>query len=487
MVITSDINTTKIQTSRVYPLISREAWITALVFMLSLSLTGLAFYPAILVSIAMLLKAYRTNGYECIIMSLLLFGGYGFISNDRLPVKMTDVCLIVSIILFFIFVKPPIVRKTIALLVVYAVLSFGLAFYSDERLSIQFLMWRPYIAFVFFIIPIVVFSRRNFDMMEFWNSLMPYVFLACIFYILDAYVLKGNVLMPGTANTWIPTFYNPMMDPFSMVPVRKYPPGLYPMILLIYPVARYFKLRPWQWFIVLLALISSQTFTTMFAVFVTYTFFRYGLKRLFQIILIGIITGASAYYIDSLLPMKKTEVANSQLRIKSSIDQIFTLLDAADEEDLARFGSGRMAQVLPRIEMVEEEGRQWTGLGYLHPDKNTVKRYEIVNEYYSDISENEEVVALVEVIPVQIYISGGWIGMILHCLLFIFLYIFIRKLTGNVYFLSILFCCIITGLGGFCGLISPSGLYLAAIAFSAVILSNRTVLSGFPVLESQPK
>lgn len=487
MVITADKHTSEIQTSRVYPVISRDVWITALVFMLSLSLTGLTFYPAILVSIAMLLKAYRNNAYECIVMSLLLFGGYGLMSNARLPIKMTDICLIVSIVLFFVFIKPPIVKKTIILLTVYAVLSFALALYSAERLSIQFLMWRPYMSFVFFIIPIVVFSRRPFNMMEFWNSLMPYVLLACIFYILDAYVLKGNVLMPGTANQWIPTFYKPLMDPTSMVPVRKYPPGLYPMFLLIYPVARYFRLRRWQWCVVILALISSQTFSIMFAVFVTYIFFRFGLKRLFQIILIAIITGVAAYGIDSMLPMRKTESVNSYLRIKSSIDQFFILFDAADEEELAQFGSGRMAQVLPRIEMVEEEDRQWTGLGYLHPEKNTVKRYEIVNEYYTDISENEEVVAVVEVVPVQIYISGGWIGMILHCLLFLFLYLFIRKLKGNIYFLSLLFCCVITGIGGFCGLIHPDGLYLAAMAFSTIILSNRNVLPGFPAIEPLTK
>lgn len=50
--------------------------------------------------------------------------------------------------------------------------------------------------FVFFIIPIVAFSRKEFRLIDFWNSLMPYVLLACIFYIIDAFIFSGNVLMP---------------------------------------------------------------------------------------------------------------------------------------------------------------------------------------------------------------------------------------------------------------------------------------------------
>lgn len=45
-------------TDRVYPLISRDSWVTALLFMLSLALTGLAFYPALIISIAMMVSAY---------------------------------------------------------------------------------------------------------------------------------------------------------------------------------------------------------------------------------------------------------------------------------------------------------------------------------------------------------------------------------------------------------------------------------------------
>lgn len=189
------------------------------------------------------------------------------------------------------------------------------------------------------------------------------------------------------------------MNPLSFHAFRKYPPGLYPLILLIYPVARFYKLKVWQWAVIGIALMASQTFSVIFSFFFTYILFRYGMRRFFAVVIISIVSFLAAYFIDALLPeVKKDNVIESRLRIKSSIDQALALFEAVDDEDLALFASGRMAQVLPRVDMVNEEGRQLTGLGFLHKDKNTVGRYDIVNEYYSDISENEEVIAEVEVI-----------------------------------------------------------------------------------------
>lgn len=471
---------------RIYPVISREAWVTALVFMLSLALTGLAFYPALLISLAMMVKSYRSNPYDFSIMALLFAGCYGLMNDAYTPVKPYDICLIAAVVLFFIFKKAPIIRNTLVAIVLYGALLFCLALFSDELLSIQLLTWRRYLTFVFFIIPIVAFRRHEFKFFDFWNRLMPYVLLACIFYIVDAFILCGNILMPGTAAYAQSTFYDPIAHPLSFHIFRKYPPGLFPMILLIYPVAKYYKLKVWQWVLVGLALLASQTFSVIGAFFLTYILFRNGVRRLLLVILIGIAGLGVGYFIDGLLPeVKKDEIIESSLRIKSSVDQTLELMDAVDDEDLAKFASGRMAQVLPRVEMVSDEGRQLTGLGFLHKDKNTVKRYEIVNEYYTDISENEEVVAEVEVIPVQIYISVGLIGLIVHCLFLYVLYRFIRRLAYNAYFLSVLFCCIIAGLAGFCGLINIHGLGVAAMAYSAVILANRTTLPGFP--QTQPR
>ena len=68
---------------------------------------------------------------------------------------------------------------------------------------------------------------------------------------------------------------------------------------------------------------------------------------------------------DSFLP---TQIHNdsfqSRLRIKSSVDQFMDLFNAVDDEDIAEFGSGRMAQALPKLDVVERENRQLIGLGF---------------------------------------------------------------------------------------------------------------------------
>ena len=455
--------------------------------MLSLSLTGLLFYPALIVSIAMMAKAYRENRYNFIIMLLLFGGSYGMTKDTTLPIKAYDICLIVSVILAFIFIKAPIVKRTLTIIVGYGIGLLIIASFSAELMSIQLYTWRNYIAFILFIIPIVVFSRKEFSLHEFWIALMPYVLLACIFYIIDGFILCGNVMMPATAASRQSTFFDPLMSPFSFHLFRKYPPGLFPMVLVVYPVAKYYKLRIWQWAVIFMGLMASLTFTVITGFFAAYIFFRFGIRRLFQTILIGIMAMVAGYFIDGLLPeVKKGDVIESKLRIKSGVDQFFELMDATDDEDIAQFASGRMAQILPKIEIISDEGRQLTGLGFLHPERNTVSRYVITNEYYSDISENEEVAALVEVIPVQIYISTGWLGLILHVIFLILLYLLIRRLKESAYFISVIFCCVWFGLGGFCGLIYVHGLLLAAVAFSAVILNSRSSLPGFPKTTPQP-
>lgn len=451
--------------------------------MLSLSLTGLSFYPAIIISLAMMFKAYRENPYDFIIMCLLFLGNYGLTQENTLPVKTYDICVVASLVLFFTYIKPPIVKRTLFVIVAYGIALLCIAWFSLETMTVQLYTWRNYLAFIFFIIPIVAFSRRQFEITEFWNRLFPYVLLACIFYIIDGFILCGNILMPCTAAYRDSTFFDPLMSPLSFSFFRKYPPGLFPMALLVYPVARYYKLRFWQWAVVSLALFASQTFSVLSGFIAAYIFFRFGIRKLFLAIFLGLLSLVALYYVDGLLPERKSEyITQSRLRIKSSVDQLSILMEAADDEDLADFASGRMAQILPKLDLVNEEGRQWTGLGFLHPEKNTVAKYVIVNELYTDVSENEEVAALVEVIPVQIFIATGWCGLIVHVLFLTAVYLIVRRLKYSTYLLSVYFCCIWFGLSGFCGLISAHGLFLAAISFSAIILNSRSKLQGFPLL-----
>lgn len=431
----------------------------------------------------MIVRAYRNNAYDCVIMSMLFFGCAGLINPAFMPIKPSDICLVVCFTLFLIFKKAPIIKKTVLLVVAYGAVFFCFAFFSDELLSVQVFMWRRCLGFAFFIIPIVIFSRRKFEFMDFWNRLFPYVLLLCLFYIIDAYILCGHILMPGTINYGQSTFYEPAASPLSFDIVRKYPQGLYLLFLLIYPVAKYFKLKAWQWTIIILALISTQTFTIITAVLFTYVLFCFGVRRLLWVILACILAMGLAYWIDGFLPTRQDDYGvQSKLRIKSSIDQFIALSDAVDEEDLAAFASGRMAQVLPRIDMIANEHRQLIGLGFLNPEKNTVKRYEIENELYTDISASDEVIAEVEIAVVQVYVWTGFLGLIIHFLYLLALYLLVRKLPESTYFSSIFFCCFITGMGGFACLSATDGILLLAMAFSAIILAARDRLPGFSAI-----
>ncbi len=463
------------------PVIERSDWQIALCFMLCCVLTGLHIYPAALGIVAMLFWAFRREPYHFVIMALLFTGGYGLMNEGVLRIKIADIALMASVGLFVVFRKPPIVRKTIWLWLAYFAVLFAISLKSDELLKIQFITMRHYLMFAFFIIPIVAFIRRPFRLIAFWDKLLPYCIIASVFYILDAFVLDGNILMPGLSkgNPW-------HITPLSGYITRNYPPGIYILAFLLYPLARgILSLPKWMWWILIIALLSTQTFSVIVAYGATFILFRGGFVQLCKYSLAGILVLVAAYFIDGFLPTRYTETGGymSALRIKSSVDQFIDLMDYVDEEDLASFGSGRMAQVLPKVSLVTEEGRQLTGLGFLHSDLNTVKRYEITNELYVDASLSEEVAAEVEVVAVQIYINAGWIGLAAHMVFLFMLWWFIRRLPDNSFFLSIMFCCIIMGIGGFGSLVHTQGLCLLATAYSAIILYGRNRLPGFPPLD----
>lgn len=95
-------------------------------------------------------------------------------------------------------------------------------------------------------------------------------------------------------------------------------------------------------------------------------------------IILGVIGFAVLYCVDSFLPYNG-ELKQSTLRIKSSIDQFFILENMQDEEDLAELGTGRMAQIIPKMDLLFELNKEWTGFGFLHPEKTTMSKYIIYN------------------------------------------------------------------------------------------------------------
>ena len=132
-----------------------------------------------------------------------------------------------------------------------------------------------------------------------------------------------------------------------------------------------------------------------------------------------------------------------------------------------------MAQILPKVEVLLHERRELTGLGFLHPEKTKMTRYIIENELYTDISNNIEVTAFVEVSAVQVFLNIGIIGLIVHLAFFIWLYFIVRKLPYSRYYLCVMVMLICFGFGGFGGLILEKTLFVLSVSYAAIILNSR--------------
>lgn len=439
---------------------------------------GLRFFPALAALLVFLIWSWRNDRYEFLIQYTILIGAFGFMKPNALVVFPCDIAMFASAILWIVMRKPPILRKTLIAIVVYFLMLIALALTSVESMTIQIFTMRFWMVIITIIIPFFVFAGREFDFDTFLNKIMPYVLIICIFYIIDAFILSGNVLMPGTMGWVDTTFYSPDWHPLSGMFFRKYPPGLYLLALVLQPIARHYKLRPWQWAVILIALISTQTFTLIGTVVVGYIIFQGRRSLIIKSVVAVVVAGFAAYFIDGVLPYHNQDgYPQSTLRIRSSIDQVIALTDAVDDEDIAEFASGRMAQALPKVELVQSVDREWIGLGFLHPDKTHINQYIIDNNYYSDVTKAEELATGVEIIPVQIWINVGWTGLIGHTIFFFVLWLFIRKLRLSIYFVSVLYFNFVMGLAGFMGLTSISGLALTSLAYAIVILPQRPELA----------
>lgn len=459
-----------------------DDWRMPLFYLLSLSLFGLSFYPAFILVALILANRWRQDRYDFSFMLLLLWGNFSFVGNNQTGIALSDVALFVSVVLWLLYRRPPLLNKILLLLVVYIAGLFVFAMLSVESLSIQVLTMRMYMSGLYIIMPIAIFSGAEFDIRIFFRKAIIYAVLIAVFYVIDSFIICGNLFVPNTMiyGGVVSRFYDLYWNPLSMHPFRKYPPGMYMLMLAIYPIARMYKIRPWQWIVLLLGLMSTFTFTLILGYVAVYFFLVVKPSKIFKYALIVVGAAFALYFLDSVLPVNKEDrfQNKSALRIYSSVEQIRMLTEAVDDEDIAEFASGRMAQVLPKFELLAREHRQAYGLGFLHREKTKLMRYTIINEYYPDLADNQEVATGIEIVPAQIYLTIGYVGLIFHTLVFLILYLLVRRLRYSVYVLSLLGLNVLVGLGGYAGLIGVSGLFLTATSIAAVILANRPEVWG---------
>lgn len=443
-----------------------------LFFLLSMSLTGLHFPLGYLFVAIILINRFREDKYDFIIMLTLFLGGYGMTGYDTFgPIKMGYVALFVSVVPIFFYRKTDIVRKAYIGWLLYLAGILILASFSEESMSVQLRTIRNYLTFIYFLIPLVVFSGMEFDFDKFTAKLFPFALIICTFYIIDGFLLSGFVLLPRTpylGQEADSTFFKPLIHPDGSIFVRKYPQGLYLLLLCVYPLAKTYKLRWWQWLLFIGALAACRTFTVILGFIIGYLVCVLTWRSLLRYTLIGAGVIVALYYIDGFLPANNDY--ESALRIKSSVDQVIELGEIQDDVDLAEFGSGRFGQMLPKLEMVSDYGKQWIGLGFLHAELTTNTKYILINEYYTDAEKREETAVGVEIEPVQVYINMGYLGLVLYFAYFIAMYVIVRRKRYSLYFLSVLVMSFVDGLGAYGGLTVPMGLLLCALCFAVVVM-----------------
>ncbi len=472
-------------TAKEYFRITRENILWPLAFLLSLSMIGLHFPLGYLLAPVILVSRFKKDKYDFIIMLTLMMDGYSLFSVEDIYIKPYNVASILALICLLIIKKPIIYKKIILGIVAYALCLLTFCFLSDEPIISQIYGVRNHLLICYLFVPIAVFSGEDFDIKKLFNHLFVYVIIICWFYIIDSIVLGGYLLIPKSLAGWgaSSTFYDLNIHPISNMFFRRTIHTLIIFSLCVYPLAKYYKLNKWHWTLLVLALFISRTFAFIVAIIFVFLFSQGQFKKIWKYAIISVVGFIGLYFIDSLISGNRQTIEENEngivykssvLRIQSHVDQLRDLITGnLDEETMAAMGSSRGAQIVPKIELLYDLGKEWVGFGFLDRERTTNQKYIIENELYTDISASEEVATGVEVIPIQIILDIGYLGLIIHILFYIYLWWIIRKLKYARYAASVVIFFAIIGISGFGGLIQPISLNMVGLAFGAVLLANK--------------
>lgn len=430
---------------------------------------GLSFPLGYLFVLLILLNRYKHDRYDFIICLTLLFGGYALTDSSNFWVKPSDIGLLVSIVAVLVVRKNRLSKVVLSLLGVYFAGLVAIALTSDERMSVQILRLRVYMSIIYCFVPLLVFAGRTFDMDRFLRKTIVYSIILAIFYVLDGFVVNGFVFVPRSFN-WgdsVSTFWHPIMNPFSTSFPRKYSPGLYIMMISVYAVSTRYSLRLWQWVVIGLSMVATRTMTFIAGLVVSYVTFQGNVLKTLRYVLFGVVALGAIYFVD--------RAAGGFMRVASTVDQFTSLEKAMDDEDLAEFGSGRMAQIIPKWELLVELDREWLGFGFLHPEKTTNPKYQVMNPYtVGGASRDYELATDVEVTQVQTIFDIGFVGLILQTLIYLMIYGIIRRLPYANLYVATLIAVSICGIGGGqAGLITYQGLFMTGLSLGCVLLTSR--------------
>lgn len=447
---------------------TQREWLWALGTLLSLSLIGLHFYPAYLLFLLILVNRFKNDRYDFIIGLTLLFGGYSLTGAASFPFKMADVALVLGLVAFLIIRKSPVAKIVGAILGTYFLALFAIAMTSDETMAVQFLRMRVYMTIVYCFVPLMVFSGQDFSMEKFLHKTVLYSLLLAAFYVIDDFILNGFVLIPYLGGVDVPKslFWNLNIHPFDMSFPRKFANGLYLMTISAYALARYYKLSTWQWIMIGLCFVAARTMTFVSAFLVVYVVFQGQFLRMMRYLLLALVGITAIYFID--------RATGGFMRVQSTVDQFISLENAADSEDFSEFGTGRMAQVIPKWELLAEMDREWLGFGFLHAEKSTNPKYELRNPYYVGGATVESAAVGAEITQIQTVFDVGFLGLLIQTVAYLAVYWAMRRAAHAKLYLCVLLAMSIVGIGGnFAGLCYAQGLIMIGLALGCILLGSR--------------
>lgn len=480
---------------KVYFSVSRSEWVWDIIFMLSLALTGLKMPLGNLLVVVLLLREYKTCREGFIFKLMMVCGGYAMTkANIHWGINLLFIVLPVSYFAMCILKKSAVLKKSLLAYWAFAIITIGMCVvWGVESLSDQLRQMMSYLSFCFFVIPLLSFSGEPFDIHKFWTKVFSLMMIMCAFYIIDCYLMRGWVFVPcswidfdGTESTFTSLYMGGPLSPW--IP-RKYPPGLFSLALLLYPLAKYYKLRWWQWALFIGAMMASRTSTIIFSLAIGFVLAQGSFRKYVGYGLVGIGVFTVLYFVDDAMGYSgdSEDTQSSTLRIASTVNQFFDLSAAQDDEDVAEAGTGRMAQVIPSVEYTFATNREWVGFGFVD-NYTTTPSLIVENDLVANPEFKYQAVTNVEISQVREFLQFGFIGLIVWFAFVFGIYHIIKHMRYAGYYMNVAIVIMLYGIGGFSSWLEYPGIYIGAMAYAVVLLAGKPLsLEKYPEEGPQPE
>ena len=440
---------------------------SAFIYLITLALLGLEFPVAYFLLPIILFSTFLRNRYDFLIQFTILCGSYAFYNEDKaFPFKWMDIALLLSVIAIVIYRRDKTLNKLLLFTGGYFAILFFFALLSSESLMIQLRRMREYWGIIYFMFPLLIFAKEEFDIKIFYRKILTYAYIIGIFYIIDCFIFGGNILVPRTPSYsgYYSTYYKFYCYPGSFP--RKYPHGIFIWALCVFPLLRLYSIQLKHAIVFILTLIACRTFSIIGGLFLTALFFMGNALKTIKYISIGILFFVIGFYVDKEM--------GGVLRIQQLFEQFEVLKDPTNPELLIKFGTGRMAQFIPKIDHMIYSGKLYEGFGFLHDKLSKGNEFMITNEFYTDVTQSEESVARVEMSQLQTILDIGIIGFLIQVFYYLAIYFWIlRPMPYSQSYLVVFVCISLFGVGGFTGVTSHQGLLLLGLTSGTILLAHK--------------